>query len=380
MITFGETLRLFREASNDPDRGHRRLSQGRLGELIGHEMSDRGFSGAAISDWEQGKSKIRAENRNILIALIKVLYRSGGIKTVADANQLLETGDYRALNKEEGWEIFGDIAEEPSVEGFVPKQEGSKSVFSFLVESLLKISQSDLREAFAIAEEGPAPSWPRKLALLMRKGSERWSLSVSSVFWVATWALAWWMISPSLHWPFADHSSAFSAIVMYMGGTLAVPLLIGSLVNTKDSAYWKQQGLANSKLLRLYTYQGAAIGFNLGYFLILPLSLGWYYLQFGSSIWLELTAVTLGLVLGNMGARAVPHNLWLAYDRLLLKDGAIFFVAAFVGLLWGLFFLGYYPVLLQPIWGGIVILAALLLLLLIPVGRPKKKIDTEQAR
>jgi hypothetical protein len=166
-------------------------------------------------------------------------------------------------------------------------------------------------------------------------------------------------------------------MAMYMGGTVAVPLLIGLLVRTKDNDYWKQQDLANSRLLRLYTYQGAAIGFNLGYFFVFPFILVSYYLQLGSSIWLELAAVTLGLILGNMGARVVPHNLWLAYHRLSLKDGAIFFVAAFVGSLWGIFFLEFHPWLLTPAWGTTIILIALLLVIKIAIQQSKKA-DTEQ--
>ena len=163
---------------------------------------------------------------------------------------------------------------------------------------------------------------------------------------------------------------------MYVVGTLVVPLLIGMLIDTKKNEYWQAQGLVHSRLLRLYTYQGAAIGFNLGYFFVLPMVLIRHYLNLGGSHWLAVIAVTLGLILGNMGARVVPHNLWLAYHRLLLKDGAIFFVVAFVGPLWGLFFLEYYSVLLKPFWGGMVILAALLLVLLIPVGQSKKKVNS----
>jgi len=189
----------------------------------------------------------------------------------------------------------------------------------------------------AKAQEGPSPSWPRLLAAFLQKASSRWSLSVTSIIWIAVWLIAWWLIAPSLRWPFSDRSSAYSAIVMYAGGTLVVPLLVGLLIRTKDSEYWKRQGLANSKVLRLYTYQGAGIGFNLGYFFVFPFVLGRYYLQLPSSVWLELIAATLGLILANMGARVVPHNLWLAYGCLHLADGWMFFVVALVGPLWGVF-------------------------------------------
>lgn len=372
MTKFGETLRAFRESANDPDRHRKRLSQERLGVLIGHELGDRGFSGAAVSDWERGKSKVGVEDRIVLIAMIKVLYQCGGIRIPDDADQLLEAGDYRALNKREIQEIFGNISVEPAVEQLETRQGISKQFIPFLVESLFAISGHELKEAFSKAEEGPSPSWPRKLAVLMQKASERWSISLSSIFWVATWALAWWLMIPSLHWPFADRDSAYSAIIMYVGGTLAVPLLIGALITTKESTYWKQQGVANSKLLRLYTYQGAGIGFNLGYFFVFPFILAWYYLQLGSSVWLELAAVTLGLILGNMSARVVPHNLWLAYHRLHLADGAIFFVVALLGPLWGIFFLEYYSVLLTPLFGSIVILLAITAVVFIGMRQSKK--------
>jgi hypothetical protein len=164
---------------------------------------------------------------------------------------------------------------------------------------------------------------------------------------------------------------------MYVAGTLIVPLLIGMLIETKHNKYWEAQGLARSRLLRLYTYQGAGIGFNIGYFLILPLVFIRHYLNLGSSIWLEIAAVTLGLILGNMSARVVPHNLWLAYRRLHFADGAIFFVVGFLGPLWGLFFLEYYSVLLQPVWGSLVILIALTLFIMMIVRQSKKGILTK---
>src|SRR5690349_4580570 len=288
-------LRTFRQASNDPDRFHRRLTQERLGALIGDEMDDLGVSGAAVSYWESGESTINVQDRSVLLALIKVLYSCNGLKTVVDANQFLRAGNYRELDEEETKHIFGEIS----------KQNTATSFQSFLLESIFSVSEDELRKEFAKSEQGPSPAWPRKLAVLMLNASEHWSLSLSSVFWVATWALAWWLIPPSLRWPFADRDSAYMAMVLYVGGTLSVPLLIGLRVATKNSEYWNQNGFANSTLLRLYTYQGAGIGFNLGYFFVFPFILFRYYLDLGPSRWLELAAVTLGLILGNMAARVV---------------------------------------------------------------------------
>ena len=92
-----------------------------------------------------------------------------------------------------------------------------------------------------------------------------------------------------------------------------------------------------------------------------------------STVWIEVLAAIVGLVLGSMGARVVPHNLWRAYGRHNLKDGGIFFVVALMGPLWGWFFLEYYSILLTPLLGIIVILLALAMVVLIGRQRSKKQ-------
>ncbi|MGZ9221714.1 MAG: helix-turn-helix domain-containing protein, partial [Anaerolineales bacterium] len=142
MTTFGETLRAFRQASNDPDRFNRRLTQQRLGKLLGDEMGDYGFSGTAISDWERGESKISAEDRNVLIALIKVLYRSGGLRTLDDANHLLKAGKYRDLVVNETQEIFKAAANNEDLEHSIPKTKSFRSSIPAFVASLFSISEA----------------------------------------------------------------------------------------------------------------------------------------------------------------------------------------------------------------------------------------------
>lgn len=379
MNTFGETLRRLRRISRDPENPGQPLSQAHLGELIGHTMDDRGVTGAAISEWERGKSRIKAEDRDALIALVKVLYKCGGIKTYRDANELLEAGNYRALNVKETQAVFGSVPVELKAESPHHDPEKPKPLVSLLIQRLLSISDPEFQNLMDKAEKGPPPTWPRVLATFMRKTSERVSFTPKIVLWMGIWGIAWWLIAPSMRWPFENRVVALEAIGIYVVGSLVVPLLVGTLVDTKHNEYWRAQGLADSRLLRLYTYQGAGIGFNLGYFFVLPLVLIRHYLNLGPSIWLEIIAVTLGLVLGNMSARVVPHNLWLAYRRLHFTDGAIFFVVAFIGPMWGIFFLEYYPVLLTPLWGSTVILIALLLSILIAVQQSKRT-ATKQAQ
>jgi hypothetical protein len=75
-----------------------------------------------------------------------------------------------------------------------------------------------------------------------------------------------------------------------------------------------------------------------------------------------------------MAARVVPHNLWLAYKRLTLADGGMFFVVALIGPMWGLFFLEYYSILLTPVSGIITILLALMAVVMISRRQARKNI------
>jgi hypothetical protein len=372
MKEFGGELRKLRQRCNVPESPRGKLTQEKFGELIGIELGI-SYSGAAVSDWERGVSKIHADQRPVLISILKVLQQWGGVRTLTDANQLLEAGNYRALDNDEKQKVFGKIPEEINAEPPTRKQNTSRSLFPLLLENIFSLSEDEYQQLITKVEEGPRPRWPRLLAAFMRKASDNWSLSLVDINWIWVWLLAWWLIAPSLRWPFENYQIGVIAIQRYIAGTLVIPLLIGLLVNTKDNEYWKQQSSANSKLVRLYTYQGAAIGFNVGYFLVFPLILIRYYLQLGSSIWLEIVVVTVGLILGNMAARVVPHNLWRAYERLTLADGWIFFVVAFIGPMWGLFFLEYYSILLSPVSGIITILLALTAVVTISAWQARKR-------
>ena len=86
MSEFGKMLRAYREKCVP------RLTQARLGELAG------GYSGAAVSEWEHGQSKLDADNRHVLVAVLKALQQHGGFTRVEAADRLLAAGNYRALD------------------------------------------------------------------------------------------------------------------------------------------------------------------------------------------------------------------------------------------------------------------------------------------
>ncbi|MGD2048303.1 MAG: helix-turn-helix transcriptional regulator, partial [Chloroflexota bacterium] len=98
MTSFGQFLRFYRRRCQDPQRGGL-LTQERLGELLGIALGDAGYSGAAVSDWERDKSKINVDDRLVLVNLVGILHKCGGLGTLADADKMLQAGNYRGLNE-----------------------------------------------------------------------------------------------------------------------------------------------------------------------------------------------------------------------------------------------------------------------------------------
>ncbi len=100
MNEFGEILRSYRTKCHDRER-NRSLSQERLAELLSIESGVETYTGSTVSNWERGLNKIRRDDRHVLVGLIKVLHRGGGIATKAEANRLLHAGNYRPLDEKE---------------------------------------------------------------------------------------------------------------------------------------------------------------------------------------------------------------------------------------------------------------------------------------
>jgi hypothetical protein len=113
MQSFGDLLHKHRRRTQDPLKGGP-LTQVRLGESLGHYLGGAGYTGAAVSDWELNKSKINADNRLVLVSLIKLLVDHGGISDPEEANRLLLAGNYRPLDKVEIEEVFPGLGMLPS--------------------------------------------------------------------------------------------------------------------------------------------------------------------------------------------------------------------------------------------------------------------------
>ena len=358
MNKFGEALRAFRQASNDPDRLNRRLSQERLGEFIGHEMGDLGFSGAAVSDWERGESRINAQDRNVLIALIKILHKCGGLKTLSEA-QFLELGNYRILSPDETQGIFQDGKPVEPVPDEITENKVDFSNNPWWIPFFE--SPQELYAMFAKAKDGPLPVWPRMMVVIFRSFSDHFSAFDAFVFilWIWVWLLTWVLVTPSLRWPFLDREQASQAVILYAVGAIIIPALIGALTNTNENEFWQKDNSVKKLNLRLYTHQGASVGFQVGYFFIFMFGLFQYNLGFASTLRVELAAMVVPVILGYASARLVPYNLLLAFKQLSLKDGSIFFVFFLFGPVWGYFFLEVYDILLTQALGAFLFLFAM---------------------
>lgn len=364
MSSFGETLRKYRQSSKDIN-SSRHLSQERLGELLGEELGlQGGYSGAAVSDWERGKSQISASDRRMLLSILKVLYRQGGLKNVRDAENLLEAGNYKGLRPDEKVQVFPKEMIDEEEQDDSPLFKNRRKWILFWSGNLF-YDNENLTEQLERAEDGPPPSWPRKIVVLINGGMDGWSVfRILRLFlWFLLLLFSTWLIAPSLRWPFVDSAQALSAIMMYVAGSLSIPMLVGLFTNTQNNQFWKKSSLANTRNLRLYTYQGSAVGFHVGYFGVFAVNLALYYLGSGITQWLELMEVALLLGVAYWSAHLIPYNMWQAYHRLDLADGAIFFVFFFLGPIWGAFFYYSHLVLLDPILGPWIVLSALGLLI-----------------
>lgn len=98
--SFGKMLRFYRGQTADRKTG-KPLSQEKLADRISMKTG-LAITRNTVGNWEHGKVYLHPQkDRFILIAIIVVLLTYKGIETLAEADQLLEAGDYRALDDNE---------------------------------------------------------------------------------------------------------------------------------------------------------------------------------------------------------------------------------------------------------------------------------------
>lgn len=105
MGSFGKLLRSYRMRTSDPKNDGRPLTQERLAELLPPSPTEP--PSKYVSYWENDNPKrvIDHQDRLLLIGIIIVLHKYGGIESVAEANRLLFAGGYRNLSTEEATRV-----------------------------------------------------------------------------------------------------------------------------------------------------------------------------------------------------------------------------------------------------------------------------------
>jgi len=125
--TFGEMLRYFRGQTSDPKTG-KPLSQAKLADYLS-KKTGLVISRNKVNYWETGKSTLQSqEDRLLLTAIVAVLCKYRGIKTLNEANQLLEAGDYRVLDDTEKALINREWLPSPSVKKTELFPDGESSI------------------------------------------------------------------------------------------------------------------------------------------------------------------------------------------------------------------------------------------------------------
>ncbi len=334
---FGEQLRKFRLLCRRAETG-KPMTQSQFAEFLYAEIGIL-YSPAAISDWEKGKSRIDVNDRRLLCGIVKILKQHGGIKNLTEANFLLELGDYRALNGEEIKILFPEFAP-------IEKEVGQA-----------------------------IPAWVERSVFVIRTFTD--TLSARHVVNIIAWAwiffMTYWSILPSLQFPFIDSEVALRNVRFYAIATLFIPLAIGGMTNIKNNPYWKEQKIQKPIYLWLYAFQGAYVGFHIGYFFMFFLTLALKQFNIQPAALFDIIKILFIILISYAGAHLVPYNLWRAYRRLALQDGWLFFIFIFVGIGWAFFFLEYYETLTTPILGALIILASITGVALLEIMKNFKK-------
>ncbi|MCB2209372.1 helix-turn-helix domain-containing protein [bacterium] len=275
--SFGSLLRLYRHRCSDPETG-RRLSQERLGSLIGEKLGTP-YTAQAVSDWERDQSQIHKDHRQVLVALIQILHEMGGINHPEDAERLLAVGNYRGLTIAEQSQVFGSSIQ--SVKGKFQ------------------------------------PSWFEKGLIAFGDKIQRLTplAYFKTITLILSWLATWLGISPAMNIN-SQEQELLPAVVIFGLTSLIIPT--GIAWSTP-----KGKKPRAAKPLALWVLQniGSSIGYMLGNLSILALALISYHLLLYP--WPRLIVLLLAIwpvLLSCTSVRLVPQNYLSSYGRIQFQD------------------------------------------------------------
>jgi hypothetical protein len=199
---------------------------------------------------------------------------------------------------------------------------------------------------------GTPPAWPRVVVWLVNAlGTRIWTSGLQrNLYWLALWVGNWYLTAPFFRWPYADRQRMFSAVGLYLAASLAIPVLIALGIRTSNNPSWQARGAAGSLRLRLFTLQGASMGYAIGFMVVY-----WAHLL-GAAVPLAPVSLFaflgagLPVALGVMSAHLMADNLWRAYGQLSLRANWVTFVFVVFGFLWAFVYIQLNDMFPEPRW------------------------------
>ncbi len=239
----------------------------------------------------------------------------------------------------------------------------------------------ELRTYLAQSVNGAQIHWSQTILALIAWPVHRMSDGrfVRTFISILIWLLTCLTTYPLVRFTFKNPIQIQQAVLLYTIGLLIPPLIIAARTRTVSDEFWQCNGPDNPAVLRLYTHQGAFVGYTIGQFTVFFPALFAYYVGIGPPSPLVWGLASLWPILLSMAsARQVPFNLWRAYGELHLRDGWIFFTVVLSAPVWAWFFYTFHPLLLSRITGPLIFFLAISLMIGISAWQNRRK-DRKQA-
>ena len=309
MTTFGNQLKYFRLRTSDPKTG-RAITQERLAELLEEELDLPGYNNKLISRWERNKQHIDVSERTLLLGLIMILTKYGGIQTPGEADTWLESGGYRPITFQECCQIAG-FTDQVTTQ-FCSDYQGEAPLFLDLEGLRTELTRIVLGEEDDVLAK---ISWSgRGLALFRRLVNWSGARVILTILLLAT--ISTILILPYWQQLVGPLTERLFPLALFLSGSLVVPFLI--TMTTDPDQLPGEPPYRSEEFWRLFflKWTGAVVGFGtfLGMFILagfIFFPLGWTAILPGACFFFSL----FGVIFGRMMARQAPANRVVMFGR-----------------------------------------------------------------
>lgn len=376
--TFGSLLRQYRNRANDPRTG-RTLSLMRFVDVLAEQTENRfHFSHATLQNWEKDRSHINSLERELLVAIIKVLMLCGGVQNHDEADMLLRAGGYMPLSSPELEQINPQWQK-----GEQQHPDGAANLPFMLLMGMAdwwQHPQLHLRMLYFISDDLPPDSGDRVM-VAWRWFRNRFSAE-RIAFLIGLLILALFvreLCFRLLLWPPETGSLEF-AIALYSAGVFIIPILIAALAWWRQRKQWQILSQPVSGQQRYaFTLVGSLAGFGFtlgivfGSFLILNDFVNRNMSDIGA--WWQFICALSVVLVSYISARQLPREVWTAFRGLTFThgDAIVGMLFLFVSLTIGWAFYWTFPVLLDKRLAGTVLILTLILTAAVVVGLQRQR-------